>query len=172
MAKYSYQESGSTAIKAGKEAAGAILDAVQGIANWVGLGNNVKEWIRQIGGQPSETELAAYISKLVAAAQSKGASTLSKISDRLNSLQMSSTSPVVRQAITSATAKLREAYNNQVKVNTSIDNTAQLAETQITRYANASSGDFASGKAQDYLSNAKKYAAQVTDLADKAESKI
>lgn len=172
MAKYSYQESGSVAVKAGKEAAGAILDAVQGIANMVGLGNNVKEWIRQIGGQPSGTEIAAYISKIVAAAQSKGASTLSKISDRLNSLQMSSTSPAVRQAVTSATTKLREAYNNQIKTNTSIDNIAQLAENQITRYTNATSGDFASGKAQDYVSNAKKYATQMTDLANKAESTI
>lgn len=172
MAGYSYQNSGSTIEKVGKEALGGVFDAIQGIANWVGIGNNFKEWVRQIGGKPSDTQLAAYISKIVAAAQSKGSTTLSKISDRLNSLQMSSTSPAVRQAVTRATTKLRAAYNNQVKTNASIDNVAQLAENQITRYSNATAGDYLSGKAQDYISNAKQYATQAAELADKAESKI
>lgn len=162
----------------GKQMAAPIIDAVEGIANLVGLGRWFRGKVRNIHNSASEhgelltdAELQSMINAIVARAQAMGAQKLAELNNKLAQLP-TATSPTLRSFVNSTVANIKGQIKQQNIENAEIDAKAAKAANYASEYAVASSGDIATGKAHELQNKAINAADETLELAQNIEQKV
>lgn len=155
----------------------AVFDALEGIANWLGLGRFVRRTTRKAANAISkedlytEAELQNIISKLVTRAQAMGSIKLTELSNKLAQLPVAS-SPTLKGFVSSAIESLKQQIRDQNARNAEIDVAAAKAASYLADHASQTSGDIVSGKMKETQNSAINAAKQAFDIANDVEEKV
>lgn len=145
----------------------SVIDALEGVANWIGLGDRVKTIIRKWTNNPDEAQMSNVLSQMISAAESKGSSALANLQTKLYKIQgQTGSSQLAKQAISKALAKTQTAYNKAKSLYDKMGAMNTVADTQLSAAKSSSAGDIAHGKQRQLYEDAKSTASSASGLAD------
>lgn len=137
----------------GRFLSGAVGDALEGLANFIGLGGWVRENLTGYDFNKQADQDAAF-NKLVNAALSKGNDAIEKLQSRIDNLPFNlspSMKSAVQKARSTLNTKLQAAKANQDALSSDIT----AAQSMYDQSANAGTGARWSGKAKEMADQAK-----------------
>jgi len=154
-----------------------IYDAIEGIANWIGLGrffkNLTRRGVNHVYGDKTldDAQLQTLISKMLTRAQAMGAQQMTELTNKLAQLPTAS-SPTLKGFISSAVHDLQQQIRRQAAKNAEIDVAAARAAAHASEASVQGSGDIVSGKTLETQHKAINAAQDALDIANGVEQKV
>lgn len=140
-----------------------VWNTLQGLADWIGLGQYVKDANLSMHGMPSEEDVSSLVNRIVAKATEVGQDKLDILYGKMSGILSKTSSPTIKNALDKLLSQTSQDIKKQKLLNTKNQIDISDAQDALNSYRNSRSGDY---KKQESALN------KIKNIGDKYETNI